>query len=229
MEPEVSLPCSQEPSTGPYTEPDQSNPCNKTDQTNDSEKGTWTLGNKNRQLWGHSSKYMAHCKIPPKVGSTKGTNCYSWSLGLKFLPIGRANAIADCLEIQFAPHDLCDEDHERRVEARVQALLEAVDNKPLSKNTTKWLTKLNKLKLKLRKACGINSIPNECLRHFARRPLVHLTHLINNCIRLSHFPKSWKEAKVITLLKPGKDPKSTQNFVLLAYRPRRASCLKKLF
>jgi hypothetical protein len=40
----------------------------------------------------------------------------------------KANAIADCLENQFTPHDLCDENHERRVEARVQALLEAEDN-----------------------------------------------------------------------------------------------------
>jgi hypothetical protein len=38
-----------------------------------------------------------------------------------------------------------------------------------------------------------------------------LTHLFNHCLRLSHFPKSWKEAKIITLPKPGKDPKFPQN------------------
>jgi hypothetical protein len=65
--------------------------------------------------------------------------------------------------------------------------------------------------LKLKKACGIDGIPNECLRHLPRRTLVHLTHLINHCIRLSHFPTSWKEAKVVALPKPGKDPKFPQN------------------
>jgi hypothetical protein len=63
----------------------------------------------------------------------------------------------------------------------------------------------------LRKACGIDGIPNECLRHLPRRPLVHLTHFFNHCIRLSHFPNTWKEAKVITLSKPGKDPKFPPN------------------
>jgi hypothetical protein len=42
-------------------------------------------------------------------------------------------------------------------------------------------------------------------------PLVYLTHLLNHCLRLSHFPNPWKEAKVITLPKPGKDPKFPQN------------------
>jgi hypothetical protein len=132
------------------------------------------------------------------------------SSGLKFHPLEKANAIADCLKIQFAPHDLCDYNHEWRVEARVQALLETVDNSPPERVRPCDLQKLIN-SMKLRKACGIDGIPNECLRHLPRRPLVHLTHLFNNCIRLSHFPTSWKEAKVITLPKPGKDPKFPQN------------------
>jgi hypothetical protein len=105
------------------------------------------------------------------------------------------------------------------VEARVKALLEAVDN---THPGGIWPCDLQKLinPLKLKKACGIDGIPNECLSHLPRRPLVHLAHLINNCFRLSHFPKSWKEAKVITLNYP-------KIYVQLAYCPRRASCLEK--
>jgi hypothetical protein len=63
----------------------------------------------------------------------------------------------------------------------------------------------------LKKACGIDGILNECLRHLPRRKLVHLTHFYNHCLRLSYFPNAWKEAKIITLPKPGKDPKFPQN------------------
>jgi hypothetical protein len=48
----------------------------------------------------------------------------------KYHPEEKANAIVDCLENQFTPHDMCDENHEQRVEAKVQALLEAADNNP---------------------------------------------------------------------------------------------------
>jgi hypothetical protein len=50
------------------------------------------------------------------------------SLQNKFPPLEKANATADCLENQFIPHDVCEENHERRVETRVQALFEAVDD-----------------------------------------------------------------------------------------------------
>jgi hypothetical protein len=111
--------------------------------------------------------------------------------GLKFHPSEKANAIADSLEIQFTPHDPCDNNHERRVEARVQALLETVDTSPPQKIRSCDLRRLIN-SLKLRKACGIDGIPNECLRHLPRRPLVHLTPLFNHCLRLSHFPKRSK-------------------------------------
>jgi hypothetical protein len=49
-------------------------------------------------------------------------------LGIKYQPEDKANAITDYLENQFTPKNLCDENHERRVEARVQALLETDDS-----------------------------------------------------------------------------------------------------
>jgi hypothetical protein len=66
------------------------------------------------------------------------------SSGLKFHPSERANTTDDYLEIQFTPHDLCDENHERRAEARVQALLEAVHKSPPPEDKTMCLTKINK-------------------------------------------------------------------------------------
>jgi len=52
---------------------------------------------------------------------------------------------------------------------------------------------------------------NECIRNVPRRPLVHLTHLFNHCLHLLHFPSSWKETEVITVLKQGKEPVLPQN------------------
>jgi hypothetical protein len=126
-------------------------------------------------------------------------------LGTKFHPLEKANASADCLEKQFTPHGLCEGNHKRQVETRVK-YLEAIDINPPEKIKPSDLQKLINC-LKLRKASGSDGITNECLRQLPIRPLVHLTNLFNHCIRLSHFPKSWKEAKMITLSKPGKDPK----------------------
>jgi hypothetical protein len=58
---------------------------------------------------------------------------------------------------------------------RVQALLTSVDDTELGKVRPCDIQKLAH-SLKLRKVCGLDGIPNECLRHLPRRPLVHLTH-----------------------------------------------------
>jgi hypothetical protein len=148
--------------------------------------------------------------LRPRDGPTAPTAIHGAS-GLKFQPSEKANATADCLQTQFTPHHLCDENHERRVEARVQAILETVDNPPPPQRIRPCDLKKLINSLKLREACGIDGISNECFGHLPRRPLVHLTHLFNHCLRLSHFPNLWKEAEVITLPKTSKDPKFPQN------------------
>jgi hypothetical protein len=54
-------------------------------------------------------------------------------LGLKYRPVDKAKATADCLEKQFTSHDLCKENHEWQVEDRVQALLEGADSDSLER------------------------------------------------------------------------------------------------
>jgi hypothetical protein len=103
---------------------------------------------------------------------------------------------------------------------RVQALLASVDT-PLGKLRPCDIHKLV-YSLKLREACGVDGIPNECFRHLPRRPLVHLTHLFNHCLQLSHFPKHWKEAK-LCYRNLARTQNSIKILVRLASCPQQAS------
>jgi hypothetical protein len=141
-----------------------------------------------------------------KRGGPKAPATIHGLLGPAFYPSEKANVIANCLETLFTPHKLYDADYERQVDARVQALLTTVEENP-SVNFRPCDVSREIRSLKVGKACGIDGIPNECLRHLPRRSLVHITHSFNHCLRLCHFPASWKEAKIIALPKPGKNPK----------------------
>jgi hypothetical protein len=114
-------------------------------------------------------------------------------LGITYHLNEKVNAIVDSLENQFTFHDQCDENHERQVETtdRDQALLVSADDTPLGKVQPCVIHKLVNA-LKLRKACGLDGIPNKCHRHLPRRPLVHPTHLFNHCLWQSNFPKPLK-------------------------------------
>jgi hypothetical protein len=89
---------------------------------------------------------MGNCEVTPQAighmarallnrdATNVPTAVHGYS-GLNFLPYGKANAIADCLENRFTHHDLCDESHERRVENIVQDILETEDTAPWKKKT----------------------------------------------------------------------------------------------
>jgi hypothetical protein len=109
----------------------------------------------------------------------------------------------------------------------VQALLETVENNPPERIKPCDLQKLVN-SLKIRKARGIDGVPNECLMHLPKRSLVHLSHLFNHCLRISHFPTPWKDAKIITLPKPGKDPTFSKNLRPTSLLPKTGKPFEKV-
>jgi hypothetical protein len=74
---------------------------------------------------------VGNCEVTPqalwpiakslmKRDGPKTTTAIYGPLGRTYQRNWKTNVIAECLENQFTPHDLCDENHERRVETRVQ-------------------------------------------------------------------------------------------------------------
>jgi hypothetical protein len=59
--------------------------------------------------------------------------------------------------------------------------------------------------LKVGKAPGPDGILNRALKHLPMRAVLLLVHIFH-AILCNHFPPVWKPARVISILKPGKDP-----------------------
>ena len=124
----------------------------------------------------------------------------------------KAKALADNLETQFQPV----------TDPSVPAFIEMVDKELrsyfMASVSEPMLTNPEKVQeaiwdLKVSKAPGPNGIPNRALKHLPQRA-VSLVVLIFNAILITHhFPTAWKHARVISILKPGKDP------ALPSYRP----------
>ena len=61
-------------------------------------------------------------------------------------------------------------------------------------------------RLKVSKAPGSNGLPNRALKHLPRRAVSVLARIFNAVLHTHHLPPTWKHARVISILKPGKDP-----------------------
>ncbi|KAJ1091950.1 hypothetical protein NDU88_005064 [Pleurodeles waltl] len=80
-------------------------------------------------------------------------------------------------------------------------------------------------KLKNGKAPGKDRITSQAIKMFPRAALDCLAEIFNARLQYQHFPKAWKEARVIVFLKAGKPLRDTAN-----YCPTRLlSGLSKLF
>jgi len=117
----------------------------------------------------------------------------------------KAEALADNLEAQFQPV----------TDPSVPAVIEKVDvaltSYLMTPGSEPKLTNPEEVQevirgLKVGKTPGPNGIPNRALKHLPQRA-VSLLVLIFNVILVTHyFPTLWKHARVISILKPRKEP-----------------------
>ena len=117
----------------------------------------------------------------------------------------KAVVLAESLDTQFQPV----------TDSSIPAVIEMVDVElrpyfmaPVSEPN---LTKPEEIQeairgLKVSKAPCPNGIPNRALKHLPQRAVYLLVLIFNAILLTHHFPTAWKHARVISILKGGKDP-----------------------
>jgi hypothetical protein len=59
---------------------------------------------------------------------------------------------------------------------------------------------------------GPNGVPNKALKHLSKRAVSLLVHIFNMVLRTHHNPSAWMQARVISILKTGKDPAQPSSY-----------------
>ena len=73
--------------------------------------------------------------------------------------------------------------------------------------------------MKKNKAAGVDELRVEQIQNFGPKTLHWLLEFMNACVSQTMIPKMWRKARVVALLKPGKDPNDPKN-----YRPISLLC-----
>jgi hypothetical protein len=117
----------------------------------------------------------------------------------------RTEALDDSLQAKFQP---VDDPSDTAFTEMVDVVMRAYEYAPASEPTLTTATEVLKAikGLKAGKAPGPNGIPNMVLRHLPKRAITFLMKVFNAVLRKQYFPPVWKHARVLPILKPGKDP-----------------------
>lgn len=175
-------------------------------------------GNAEHNIW-NATKYLKRPvrRVPP-VKTAAGVWCRSSQ--------EKADAFADHLETSFQPFTLCgDED--------IQETTQFVDaacpmDLPIAEIGSQEI--LDEIScLKLTKSPGYDKIDAAALKLLPTNCIEFLKVLMNQCLRLGHFPSKWKCAEVILIHKTGKSDAELGSYRPISLLAILSKILEKLF
>ena len=82
--------------------------------------------------------------------------------------------------------------------------------------------------LKDGKAPGFDIIHHEMIKCFEQNTRLWLLDMFNDCLKQKQIPNVWRKAKVVALLKPGKDPESPKSYRPIALLCSRYKLLERM-
>jgi hypothetical protein len=117
----------------------------------------------------------------------------------------KAEALADSLEALLQQvADPSDPSVIEMIDVALKAYTYEPAREPMSSNPAELQDAIRGLKIT--NAPGPDGIPNRALKHLPHLMILLLVELFNAILRTQCFPPVWKHARVIFILKPGKDP-----------------------
>ncbi|GFS49257.1 probable RNA-directed DNA polymerase from transposon X-element [Trichonephila clavipes] len=127
-------------------------------------------------------------------------------------PIEKAEVIADSLKKQFEPNiDVENPRFSAHIQRKVQIFLDSTICMDLEKTSPSEIQGFIK-NLKPNKSPGIDLITNRILKNLPTKFIIFIALLFNMLLENCYFPKSWRMAVVIPILKPNSDDSNPQNY-----------------
>ncbi|GFU21390.1 probable RNA-directed DNA polymerase from transposon X-element [Trichonephila clavipes] len=163
----------------------------------------------------HRNRVRKFCQRTrdPVVKSEFRTHSREGALGsVANHPLEKAEVIADSLQKQFEPNTEVENDRfTARTQRKIKRFRDAHTCLDLEKTTPGEVQEYIK-KLKINKSPGLDLITNRILKNLPLKFVLFIVMLFNLLMENCHFPKNWKSAMVVPILKPNSDGTHPQNY-----------------
>lgn len=169
------------------------------------------LTTSNYSLWKVSAAYRKSADFVPPLLKLKNT----WAISDK----DKADTFADHLENNFMPNYV-DFDITPTLQINPTTKIKYFSPSEIRKVTDH---------LKTRKAPGLDEITGQLIKELPKKEYVLLTYLFNAIMKLQYMPTGWKIAKIIILLKSGKQPDQPQLYKPISLLSIFSELFEKLF
>ena len=169
--------------------------------------------NWNTKLSVYDTRYMNEIwKLTKRVTHVKAKiSPLETEIGLATSAEEKAIVFADTLQSTFTPNITLNEAFTRETEEIVRNFLNTPPTTEIKKTNIhelRWQIK----HLKDRKAPGPDGIQNIVIKHLPTIAIERLVQIINSIFTTKHYPKAWKEARILLFPKQGKNLRDPANY-----------------